>query len=451
MSMTGSKDPRTIIEQAAMSRLQIGAVAITVGLNALDGFDVLSISFASPGIAAEWGVERAALGVILSMELIGMAVGSVLLGGVADRIGRRRMILGCLVTMMTGMAMASRATGITDLSIWRVLTGLGIGGMLATVNAVTAEFANAARRNVCLAVMAIGYPLGAVGGGMVAAKLLTVGDWRNVFEFGAVVTACFIPLVWVFVPESIHYLVDRRPEGALARINRTLARMRHPTVDALPEPTAAERKRSVTDIFSPALLRTTILLTLGYFAHCVTFYFILKWSPKIVVDLGFIPSAAAGVLVWTNVGGATGGAIFGLVAQRVDLKRLTLVALGLSSVTVALFGAAGASTLTMLSALACISGFFTNAAIVGYYTIFARAYPTHVRATGTGFVVGVGRGGAALSPILAGFLFAGGISLAGVAIVLACGSLVSLAALAFTRLRLADVVHGAEEVAPVPA
>lgn len=451
MTMTGSKDPRTIVDQAPMSWLQIAAVAITVGLNALDGFDVLSISFASPGIAAEWGVERAALGVILSMELIGMAVGSVLLGGVADRIGRRRMILACLVTMMTGMAMASRATGITDLSIWRVLTGLGIGGMLATVNAVTAEFANAARRNTCLAVMAIGYPLGAVGGGKVAALLLNGGDWRAVFEFGAIVTACFIPLVWVFVPESIHYLVDRRPEGALARINRTLTRMRHPTVDGLPEPTAAERKRSVTDIFSPALLRTTILLTLGYFAHCVTFYFILKWSPKIVVDLGFIPSAAAGVLVWTNVGGATGGAIFGLVAQRVDLKRLTLIALGLSSVTVALFGAAGATMLTMLSALACISGFFTNAAIVGYYTIFARAYPTHVRATGTGFVVGVGRGGAALSPILAGFLFAGGISLAGVAIVLACGSLVSLAALAFTRLRLADVVHGAEEVAPVAA
>jgi len=446
-----NSDPRTIIDQAPMSRLQIAAVAITVGLNALDGFDVLSISFASPGFFTEWGIDRKALGFVLSMELIGMAIGSVLLGGVADRIGRRRMILACLVTMMTGMAMASRASGVEDLSIWRLLTGLGIGGMLATVNAVTAEFANAARRNICVALMSIGYPLGAVIGGTIAAQLLKGGNWRSIFEFGAIVTACFIPLVWVFVPESIHYLVDRRPAGALARINRTLARMRHPTVDALPEPTAAERKRSLADIFSPALLRTTILLTLGYFAHCITFYFILKWSPKIVVDLGFVPSAAAGVLVWTNVGGATGGAIFGLIAQRVDLKRLTLVALVLSSVTVALFGASGASTLTMLSALACVSGFFTNAAIVGYYTIFARAFPTHIRATGTGFAVGVGRGGAALSPILAGFLFAGGISLAGVAIVLACGSLVSLAALALTRLRLADVVHGAEDVAPLSA
>lgn len=447
MNVTRSGDPRTIIDEAPMSRLQIAAVAITVGLNALDGFDVLSISFASPGIATEWGVQRAALGVVLSMELIGMAVGSVLLGGVADRIGRRRMILACLVTMMAGMTMASRATGIADLSVWRVLTGLGIGGVLATVSALTAEFSNAARRNLCLALMTIGYPLGAVSGGTIVAVLLKGEGWRSIFEFGAIVTACFIPLVWFFVPETVHYLVDRRSPGALARINRTLARMRHPTVDALPEPTAAERKRSIADIFSPALLRTTILLTLGYFAHCVTFYFILKWSPKIVADLGFASSAAQGVLVWTNVGGATGGAIFGLLAQRVDLKRLTLVTLALSSVTVVLFGAAGASTLTILSALACLSGFCTNAAIVGYYTIFARAFPTHVRATGTGFVIGVGRGGAALSPILAGFLFDGGISLSGVAIVMACGSLVSLAALAFTRLRLADVVHGAEEPA----
>ncbi|UVO50631.1 MFS transporter [Sphingomonas sp. SUN019] len=446
-----NRDPRAIIDDAPMSRLQIAAVAITVGLNALDGFDVLSISFASPGIAAEWGVERAALGVVLSMELIGMAVGSVLLGGLADRIGRRKMMLGCLVTMLTGMFMASRASGIGDLSVWRVLTGLGIGGMLATVNAVTAEFANARRRNICLALMTIGYPIGAVIGGSVAALLLKGGDWRAVFEFGAIVTACFIPLVWFFIPESVHYLVDRRPAGALARINATLTRMQHPAIDVLPTLTAAEEKRSITDIFSPALLRTTILVTLGYFAHAVTFYFILKWSPKIIVDLGFDPSSAAGVLVWTNVGGATGGAIFGLLAQKFDLKRLTLFTLAVSSLTVALFGASGASTLMMLSALACLSGFFTNAAIVGYYTIFARAFPSHVRATGTGFAIGVGRGGAALSPMLAGFLFAGGVGLGGVAIVMACGSLVSLAALAFTRLRIADVTHGVDEPEAIPA
>ncbi len=131
-------DPRAIVDQARMSRFQWTAVLLMVGLNALDGFDVLSISYASPGIAADWGVDRAALGIVLSMELIGMAVGSLLLGNVADAIGRRKTILGCLVVMAAGMFAASTANDITTLSIYRVITGLGIGGMLASINAAEA-------------------------------------------------------------------------------------------------------------------------------------------------------------------------------------------------------------------------------------------------------------------------------------------------------------------------
>ncbi|HSI18955.1 MAG TPA: MFS transporter, partial [Sphingomonas sp.] len=314
-----------------MSRLQIAAVAITVGLNALDGFDVLSISFAAPGIAAEWGINRAALGIVLSMELIGMAVGSVLLGGVADRIGRRRTMLGCLAVMVVGMFMVTTAHDIRALSIWRVLTGLGIGGMLAAINAAAAEFASIRRRNIALAIMVIGYPIGAVIGGSVSSFLLKGGDWRLVFEFGAIVTACFIPLVWFFVPEPVHFLVARRPVGALDKVNRTLARMGHGPVDALPVPTPEEDRGSIADILRPGLRGTTLLVTLAYFAHIVSFYFILKWAPKIVVDLGYPPAQGAGVLVWANVGGAVGGAIFGLLAQRFAIKPMTIAVLAISS------------------------------------------------------------------------------------------------------------------------
>src|SRR5262245_40608984 len=129
-----------------MSALQMIAIAVTIGLNALDGFDVLSISFASPGIATEWGIDRAALGIVLSMEPSGMAVGSIFLGGVADQVGRRRTILGCLVLMAVGMYLASTVKTLVELSIWRVLTGIGIGGMLAAINAVAAEFASDRRR-----------------------------------------------------------------------------------------------------------------------------------------------------------------------------------------------------------------------------------------------------------------------------------------------------------------
>jgi benzoate transport len=428
-------DPRELIAKSPMSTIQIAVVAITIGLNALDGFDVLAISFASPGIAREWGIDRAALGVVLSMELIGMGLGSILLGGVADKIGRRRTLLGCLAVMTVGMIMATRATGVYDLSVWRVFTGLGIGGMLASINAVAAEFSNARRRSLNVSLMAIGYPIGAIIGGSIAALLLKQGNWRVVFEFGAAATAAFIPLVLWFVPESVSWLCRRQPPGALAAVNRSLGRMGYLLVTELPVLSAEARKRSVADIFSPQLLRITLLVTLAYFLHITTFYFILKWVPKIVVDMGFTPSSAAGVLVWANVGGATGGAVLGLLSLRFNLKHLTMFVLVVSTIMVAVFGR-GQSNLAQLSLVCAMTGFFTNAGVVGLYGIFAQVFPTHVRATGTGFAVGFGRAGAMLAPIVAGYLFHAGYGLEFVAIAMGTGSLIAAIALGLLPYRL---------------
>ena len=426
-----AEDPRALLAKSPMSRAQVIAVAITVALNALDGFDVLAISFASPGIAAEWGIDRAALGLVLSMELIGMGVGSILLGGVTDRIGRRPMILLCLFVLTIGMVMATTSADVVTLSAWRVFTGLGIGGMLAATNATVAEYSNAKNRNFCVALMVIGYPIGAVLGGTVAAQLLQTSDWRSVFHFGAIVSAAFIPLVWLFLPETIPFLCQKQPRGALERINRSLARMGHSAVAVLPPVTSPTERRPMAEIFRPAMLPATLLVTLAYFLHIATFYFILKWVPKIVVDMGFAPSSAAGVLVWANVGGAVGGALLGLLARRLPLKQLTIFVLLGSVVMVGWFGR-GQSDLAELSLIVAVAGFFTNAGVVGLYAIFAEVFPTPVRATGTGFAIGVGRGGAALSPVLAGLLFQAGIGLQGVALVMASGA--GLAALALLFL-----------------
>ena len=405
-----------------MSTLQVLVVGITIALNALDGFDVLSISFASPGIATEWGIDRAALGIVLSMELIGMAIGSIFLGGVADRIGRRPTILGCLVVMATGMFMATTVRGLVDLSIWRIVTGLGIGGMLAAINAVAAEFSNTRRRDLSVSLMSIGYPVGAVLGGLVAAQLLRGNDWRSVFYFGAGVTAVLIPVVYFVVPESVHWLARKQPKGALERINAALGRMGFAAASALPDIPAASRKGSSAELFAPALVATTTIVTLAYFFHITTFYYIVKWIPKIVVDLGFMPSAAAGVLVWTNVGGALGGAVFGILTQKFSLKVLTIVLLVLSTVAVTLFGQSPAD-LQRISFICAVAGFCTNAGIVGLYAIIAKVFPTQVRASGTGFTVGVGRGGSVLAPIIAGFLFTAGYMLPAVSLTMALGSL----------------------------
>ncbi len=424
------EDPRTLIDRDPMHPRQVLAIAIATALNALDGFDVLSISFASPGIAKDWSIDRAALGVVLSMELIGMAIGALLLGAIADKAGRRPTILVCLGVMALGMFAASRAQDVIFLSAVRLFTGLGIGGMLAATNAIVAECANAKRRNLSVAIMAGGYPMGAIVGGTIASALIgTTGRWQTVFEFGAAATACFIPLVLWLVPETIAFLLYKRPANALDRINRTMVRQGRAPLSCLPEAEARMKVRFV-DMFAPGMAATTLLLTVAYFAHIMTFYFLMKWIPKIVADLGYAPAAAGGVLVWANVGGASGSVLLSLLTLRAPVRRLVMGAMILASVAVAGFGQPLGS-LAALSLVAGIAGFFTNGATAGLYALFAQSFPAAVRAGGTGLVIGVGRGGAALGPILAGILFTRGWSLPMVAATMACGSLAAMAALAF--------------------
>ena len=429
-----NKSPRDIILHTPMGALQIAAIALCIGLTALDGFDVLSISFASPGIAAEWGVDRGTLGVILSAELIGMALGSAVIGGIADKIGRRPTILGCLVVMIGGMILAATAGAVAPLLVYRFCTGLGIGGMLASVNAMTAEYSNAKRRNLAVTLMAAGYPAGVIFGGTIASMLLRSYDWPSVFVFGAILTACFLPLVWYFMPESIEFLQHKRPPGALERINRTLGRMGHAAVDALPIEPDDKPKHSVMRLFSPGMAKMTVLLTLAYFAHIMTFYFYIKWIPKLVVDMGFHPSSAGGVLVWSNVGGISGAILLGLLTQKFGVRGLVIITMVFATVFVAAFGHTPAD-LSSLSLVAAAAGFFTNAGIVGLYAMFAQSFPTELRASGTGFVIGVGRGGAALAPIIAGYLFVAGMGLPAVSLIMGCGSLLAIVMLLLLKYR----------------
>lgn len=434
-------DPRIIIDDNPMGVRQWVVIALMVALNALDGFDVLSSAFAAPGISREWGIPRDALGVVLSAELVGMGFGSVLLGGFADRSGRKPAMLLCLVVMAAGMYMAHGAGGVTALTAWRFITGLGIGGMLAATNAVTAECSSRTGRSLAMALYVIGYPLGAVIGGFVAQGWLLVQfDWRSVFMFGAVVTALMIPLVMLLVPETPAFFAARRPAGALEKINKSLAAFRQPGIEALPPEAAKADRPKLTDILAKPRLRTvTLLLAFGYMFHTITFYYILKWSPQIVADFGYPPAQAASVLTWANIGGATGGLLFGFLMRKWDIRTPTIVMLLIGAVAVAAFGFPRDSLWGWRMAT-FTTGFFTNAAIVGFYAALARGFPAHARATGTGVVLGVGRFGAAGSPILAGLLFTqlGKDHLLTVSIVMALGSIVAALLLFVLPLRDAD-------------
>jgi len=429
-----SIDPRETLDKAPMSLLQMVVVVITCMLNGLDGFDVLSISFASNGIAKEWDMMPAELGVVLSMELIGMAIGSIILGGVADKVGRRRTTLGCLSVMAVGMVMTTVVGNVTQLSICRIFTGFGLGGLLAAINAMSAEFANRKKRHMCVSLMSIGYPIGGVLGGFIAAWFLRHYEWRYIFYFGSAITAFFIPVVFFIVPESVQWLVRAQPKDALKRANEALRRMGHAIVDALPELTPEARKKSLKDIFSPGLAGITVMVTIAYFLHVTTYYFILKWAPRAAHSFwGFDMPSAANVLTCANIGGVVGGVVFTLLTLRYDIKKLTIGVMFLGAAFIALFGSIPANLIYAgLVAFGC--GFFGNPAIVGMFALFAHVFPTHIRAAGTGFSVGIGRGGAILSPIIVGFLIEGGFSLAAVTAIISIGGFIGAAVLLFVKL-----------------
>lgn len=382
-------------DDQAMRWRQIVAVAVCVALNALDGFDVLAISFASPGIATEWGINRATLGVVLSVELFGMAGGSILMGNVADRFGRKPTVVCCLAMMAGGMLGAAGASGIPMLAAVRSLTGLGIGGMLACTSAIVAEVSNGRRRNLNLSLNIAGYPAGAILGGTVATALLSHGgDWRGVFQFGGLASAVAIPLAVVLLPTSS------------------------------PGRTAAPKKLPLAELFAGGYAHATLLLTGAYLAQIMVFYYIQKWVPKIVVDMGHTPAEAGAVLVSANVGSLIGACLIGLAAQRFRIIPLLVSAMVAAFLCIVTFGLGGWS-LPQLTLICAAAGVFVNSGVVGLYPLMSQVFPAQLRASGIGFAIGVGRGGAALGPLAAGALFSSGYDLLAVSTIIGAGALVA--------------------------
>ena len=199
-------------------------------------------------------------------------------------------------------------------------------------------------------------------------------------------------LAYWLIPETPDWLADRRPPGALQRINKTLHRFGLSQAEALPEAVSQEQRGPLCDIFKPPRLSRTVLLTIAYLTHVTAYYYFVKWIPKLVVDMGFDPAAGGDVLTKGMLGGAIGGGLLGVIALKIGIKKATVIALAGAFVMLNVFGRAP-EDVAMLGWIAGVTAFFSNAAAVGFYALLAMAFPPHVRATGTGFGIGFGRGG----------------------------------------------------------
>jgi len=434
------------IKQDPMRPVQVLAVTICVAINMIDGFDVLVMAFTAPSIAAEWPLDPQSVGLLLSAGLFGMAAGSLFLAPIADRIGRRNMILLCLVVISAGMLASAFTWSVLSLASARVATGIGIGGMLASITTITAEYASHRRRGFAISMVQSGYPVGATIGGSIAALLIVAYGWRSVYVFGAACTMVMIPLVLRHLPESLEYLIERKPRNALEKVNDLLARLGREPLAQLPRPgqAAAATRGSVLDLVSSPLRTPTLLLWCAFFMVMLSFYFVLSWTPTLLTGAGLRAEQGISGGVLMNIGGIFGGVTLGYLTARFSAHRLTALHMLLCAVFMTLFGLLDGN-LGMMLVLGFVIGYFIFGSIIGVYSIAPDIYHTAIRNTGVGWAIGIGRFGGILGPSAAGFLLSQGWTGAQCFFAFSIPLLIAMIAVAILKPRASN--HGAQSMA----
>ena len=400
-----------------MSRVQIVAVLVTVLLSALDGYDVLSMSFVAPAVSHAWGMNHASLGLVLSCGLVGMAIGSLGLAPLADMAGRLPIVFAAVVVMAAGSLLSAFTHTAAELAWCRVLTGLGIGVQVAVINPLAAEYANQRRRALAVSFMAVGYPIGGVVGGLTTAGLMRAHGWPALFIVGAVAGLLLLPAIAVWLPESPAYLITRQPKKGLQRLNAFLVRCGHPALPTLPNTPPAQRT-AYGALFAPGMAAITLRITLVNLLATMAAYYVLSWLPQMVADAGFPPSTASLVSVAASLVGVAAGLSLGALAVFTGPARLaagSMIGLG---VAIAAFGYAP-SSLPLLISAAGACGFFLFGSTGVFYATLATTFTAGTRASGSGFVMGVGRVGSAIGPYFAGWMFSSGVSRGAVSLMFA--------------------------------
>ncbi|GLK90231.1 MFS transporter [Pseudomonas turukhanskensis] len=394
------------MDEKPMVGFQWAVIALCFLINMLDGFDVLVMAFTAASVSSEWALTGTRLGYLLSAGLVGMAIGSLFIAPWADRFGRRPLILVCVTVAGLGMVSSAHASSPEMLAGLRLITGLGIGGVLASSYVIAGEYASKKWRGLAISLQSTAYALGATIGGLIAAQIIPAMGWRSVFLYGGIVTLMTLPLLYFWLPESLLFLVSRQPTGALEKINRLLRRVHLAAISQLPLVQASARqplRTTFAELFSPGLLRSTLLIWLAFFLVMFGFYFVMSWTPRLLVSTGLSNQQGITGGVLLNVGGIVGTAVIGLLAARYRLSRVLIGYLVVNSVLLAMF-VQFTSNLNLAFGLALAIGVFVNGCVAGLYALTPTLYSAAQRVTGLGWGIGIGRSGAILSPLVAGRL-----------------------------------------------
>jgi len=394
-----------------MSRYQYLVVALCCAANIADGFDVVSLSVAAPVLSKQWHIDPAVLGTLFSAVAVGLVIGAFLVAPFADKVGRRPVMLGALGSLAASLLLTSAATDIWHLLALRFVTGIGLGTLVVCLNTTAAEYSSVKFRNMAMATVHIGFTLGMMLGSGVAAAVLGTGGWRNIFLAAGLLNAVTFTLAVFILGESRDFLLRRQGPKDVVALNRLHRRMKLPELTAMPpRPAAAETSANAMRLMLAGPMRNpTILIWIASLTYALVGYFLLNWKPTVLANAGLSPSLAAASGIITGACGAVGHLAMGLLGRRVGEGRLTAFFFSMAAVTLVMFGIMPAAPIPLL-AMAGLTTFFVVGAYTGLFLVTAVMYPTALQNTALGFVVGFGRIGAIIGPMIGGFLFSAGLT-----------------------------------------
>jgi benzoate transport len=405
-----------IIDNGQVSGQQLLVIGLCFLLNMLDGFDITAMAVVAGAVASEMALSPDRLGWIFSFALAGMMAGAMLLAPLSDIVGRRRVIILSVLLVGVSILLTAKASTLFEFVVLRFVSGLGAGAMLACQATLAAEYSPDKYRALSVGAVTSGYPAGAMMTSVAAGVIMPEYGWPGMFLFGGGLTLAMAVIAWLFLPESLKYLFERRPIDALLGINKILAKLGKKELAAMPQvidevaTARAGLMATMLKLIAPQHRSATLRLWLTFFLSFASLYFLMSWVPKLVEDAGFTAADGRRAFFLMNLGAIIGTFVLGIFATRLKLTNLVAAFFLASGVGMLIYAYVPAN-LSLLYVLIFFIGLFQQGGFTAMYSVAAKVYPTGVRSTGIGWAVGLGRLGAVAGPAIAGYLIAGGLGM----------------------------------------
>ncbi len=393
MSRSTTVDVQTFLNQHRFSAFQWLIFALCFVIVLLDGFDTAAIGYIAPSLIGEWHVSRPALAPVLSAALFGLAAGALLSGPMADRFGRKRVLVGSVFVFAVACFVSAFSANLWELTVLRFVTGIGLGAAMPNAVTLMSEYCPDARRATLTNAMFCGFPLGAAFGGFLAAWMIPQWGWRSVLLLGGAVPFVLTLLLLLWLPESVRYLVAKGLP--VERVRAVLARVAKSAADVgnfvLREARPDGNRSGLGVVLSRPYAVGSVMLWLAYFMGLVIFYALINWMPILFKDAGLEPRHATLIAALFPLGGV-GAIFFGWLMDRFNGNWIIAIGYALTAVSVYAIGRASGNV-GELVVVVFVAGTLMNTAQSSMPSLAAVFYPTAGRATGVAWMLGVGRFG----------------------------------------------------------